>query len=122
MKDNLDKYDAENDFEYSRQIYHELLAKGSAALEDMIDVARSTEHPRAFEVLSGMIKNIADVNGSLMDLHKKRKEYNKEDKPLELGNQTTNNVFIGSTSDLQRMLLNKEDKEIVDVTNYKDDE
>lgn len=122
MKDNLDKYDAENDFEYSRQIYHELLAKGSAALEDMIDVARSTEHPRAFEVLSGMIKNIAEVNGSLMDLHKKRKEYNKEDKPLELGNQTTNNVFIGSTSDLQRMLLNKEDKEIVDVTNYKDDE
>ena len=56
----------DNDFEYSRQIYHDLLAKGSEALEDMMEVARATEHPRAFEVLSGMMKNVGDINGSLM--------------------------------------------------------
>ena len=97
---------ADNDFEYSRQIYHDLLAKGSEALEDMMEVARATEHPRAFEVLSGMMKNMGDINGSLMDLHKKKKDFHKEDKPKELPNQTTNNVFVGSTSDLQRMLIN----------------
>ena len=52
---------ANDDFEYSRQIKHDLLAKGSAALEDMIDVAKATEHPRAFEVLSGMMKNMAEL-------------------------------------------------------------
>ena len=97
----------ENDFEYSRQIYHDLLAKGSEALEDMMEVARATEHPRAFEVLSGMMKNVADINGNLIDLHKKKKDINKEDNPVALPGATTNNVFVGSTSDLQRMLADK---------------
>jgi hypothetical protein len=121
MMDN-DKQTAENDFEYSRRIYHDLLAKGSEALEDMMEVARATEHPRAFEVLSGMMKNMGDINGSLMDLHKKKKDFNKEDKPAELANQTTNNVFIGSTSDLQRMLLDNDEDKVVDISDYKKDE
>lgn len=112
---------ANNDFEYSRRIYHDLLAKGSAALEDMMEVASATEHPRAFEVLSGMMKNIADINGSLMDLHKKKKDYNKEDKLAQLPSQTTNNVFVGSTADLQRMLLQQQDNNVVDITDYKKD-
>ena len=64
---------AENDFEYSRRIYHDLLAKGSEALDDMMEVARATEHPRAFEVLSGMMKNVGDINGSLMIFIKRKK-------------------------------------------------
>jgi len=117
-----DKNTADDDFEYSRQIYHDLLAKGSEALEDMMDVARATEHPRAFEVLSGMMKNMGDINGSLMDLHKKKKDFHKEDKPKEIPNQTTNNVFVGSTIDLQRMLLQDEEDKIVDISDYKKDE
>ena len=121
MTDN-DKNTADNDFEYSRQIYHDLLAKGSEALEEMMEVARATEHPRAFEVLSNMMKNMGDINGSLMDLHKKKKDFHKEDKPAELPGQTTNNVFIGSTTDLQRMLLDNDDEKIVDISDYKKDE
>ena len=116
------KQTADNDFEYSRQIYHDLLAKGSSALEDMMEVARATEHPRAFEVLSNMMKNMGDINGSLLDLHKKKKDFDKEDKPVELPNQTTNNLFIGSTSDLQRMLLNNDEEKVVDISDYKKDE
>jgi hypothetical protein len=119
MADNAD-----NDFEYARQNYHDLLAKGTDALEEMMEVARATEHPRAFEVFSNMMKHVADINGNLIDLHKKHKDYSKEEKTGELANQTTNNVFIGSTSDLQRMLLdndNDEDK-IVDISDYKKDE
>ena len=103
----------ENDFEYSRRIYHDLLAKGSEALDDMMEVARATEHPRAFEVLSGMMKNVGDINGSLMDLHKKKHDMEKKDIPA-IPNTTNNNVFVGSTTDLQRMLM--KDVDIIDQT------
>ena len=108
----MDSNTANNDFEYARQIYHDLLAKGSESMEEMMEVARATEHPRAFEVLSNMMKNISDINGNLMDMHKKKKDFEQsEQKALPQG-QTTNNVFVGSTSDLQRMLQN----EMIDVT------
>ena len=108
----MDSNTAANDFEYARQVYHDLLAKGSESMEEMMEVARATEHPRAFEVLSNMMKNISDINGNLMDMHKKKKDFEqKEQKALPQG-QTTNNVFVGSTSDLQRMLQD----EMIDVT------
>ena len=108
----MDSNTAANDFEYARQGYHDLLAKGSESMEEMMEVARATEHPRAFEVLSNMMKNIADINGNLMDMHKKKKDFDqKEQKALPQG-QTTNNVFVGSTADLQRMLQD----EMIDVT------
>ena len=107
----------DNDFEFVRRIQYNLLVKGEEALEDMMDVARATEHPRAFEVLSGMMKNMADVSNNLLDLHKKKKDYHKEDKPAQaLPGPTTNNVFVGSTSDLQRMLLDKNINNAIDVT------
>jgi len=103
---SMDSNNADNDFEFVRRTYYDLIVKGSEALEEMMEVAKATEHPRAFEVLSGMMKNVADVNGNLLDLHKKQKDLKKEDElPKELPNQTTNNVFVGSTSDLQRMLM-----------------
>jgi hypothetical protein len=114
----------DNDFEFARRTYYDLLVKGSEALEEMMEVARATEHPRAFEVLSGMMKNVADVNGNLLDLHKKKKEYHKEDKPKEIPQTTNNNLFVGSTSDLQRMLLSQDsqvDDNVVDISEYKPD-
>ena len=63
---NIDK-----DYETSRDTYNDLIEKGRESLELMIEVARESEHPRAFEVLSGMMKNISDVNDKLMDLNKK---------------------------------------------------
>ena len=96
----------EQDYEYSRDTYYELIEKGRESLELMIEVARESEHPRAFEVLSGMIKGIADVNDKLMDLNKKQKELQKEDKPAET--TTNNNLFVGSTTELQRMLMGDE--------------
>ena len=102
----------DNDYKYSRDTYYELVEKGKESLELMIEVARESEHPRAFEVLSGMIKNISDVNDKLMDLNKKQKDINKEE-VKQVGN-TTNNVFLGSTADLQKLL--QQDENIIDVT------
>ena len=98
---------ADNDFEYARQVYHDILAKGSQAMDEMIGVATATEHPRAFEVLSTMMKTLADVNGNLIDLHKKKKDFNKTDEPAALPGATTNNVFFGSTADLQKLLIDQ---------------
>lgn len=95
------------DYDYSRATYYELIDKGRESLDLMIEVARESEHPRAFEVLSGLIKNISDVNDKLMDLNKKHKEIIKEDKP-DQKLITNNNVFLGSTTDLQRLLKNDE--------------
>ena len=95
-EDNTD-----NDFEFARKTYYDLLVKGSEALEEMMEVARATEHPRAFEVLSGMMKNVSDINGNLLDMHKKKKDIDKADNLDTLPNQTThNNVFVGSNSSL----------------------
>ena len=98
-----------SDYEYSRDTYYEILEKGKESLELMIEVARESEHPRAFEVLSGMMKNMADINDKLMDLNKKNKEILAEPKADK--EVTNNNVFIGSTTDLQR-LLHSEEKDI----------
>lgn len=94
----------QNDYEKSRDTYYDLIDKGKDALELMMEVARESEHPRAFEVLSGLMKNIADVNDKVMDLNKKHKDINKEEPTKQIESQTTNNMFIGSTADLQKML------------------
>ena len=75
-----DKENIKTDYETSRDTYLELIEGGKRSLDLMIEVARESEHPRAFEVLSGMIKNVADVTDKLMDLNKKHKEIQKEDK------------------------------------------
>tara|TARA_B100000214_G_scaffold357319_1_gene316750 strand:+ start:1550 stop:1936 length:387 start_codon:yes stop_codon:yes gene_type:complete len=103
----------DNDYKYSRDTYYELVEKGKESLELMIEVARESEHPRAFEVLSGMIKNISDVNDRLMDLNKKKKDLDKREEIKNIAN-TTNNLFVGSTAELQKILKNE--SKIVDVT------
>ena len=109
-----------NDYEYSRQTYYELIEKGKDALDLAIEIAQRSEHPRAIEVLSGMIKNVGDVNDKLMDLNKKNKDINKDDIPAK-AEGTTNNLYIGSTTDLQRMLQDVEKtakpaNNVIDIT------
>jgi len=124
MTDKSDE-NVENDYEYSKRTYYDLIEKGQGALDDMIDVARNLEHPRAYEVLSGMIKNVSDVNDKLMDLNKKKKDFYKSDTKQIEGTTTNNNLFVGSTTDLQRMLKNVSDNDnVIDINERKpsDDE
>ena len=119
MKNDTSKFlpheekNVDNDYKYSRDTYYELVEKGKQSLELMIEVARESEHPRAFEVLSGMIKNISDVNDRLMDLNKKKKDLDRKEEIKKIAN-TTNNLFVGSTSELQKLLKNETD--LVNVT------
>jgi len=109
----MDSDNVKTDYDYSRETYYELIEKGKQSLDLMVEVARESEHPRAFEVLATMIKNVSDVNDRLMDLNKKNKDINKkeEDKPKQIENQQ-NNIFLGSTTDLQKLLQ----QQTIDVT------
>lgn len=95
--------DIENDFKYTRRNLYSVIEQGNKALEDMIDVARASEHPRAFEVVSTLMNTLVNANKDLLDLSKKKKEL--LDKQEQSGPQTVNNnLFVGSTADLQKAL------------------
>ena len=103
----MDK-DIKDDYEFSRETYRDLINTGARSLDVLAELARESEHPRAFEVLSQSIKHVSDVTKNLMDLQKTKKELQKNDKEDEAKRVTNNNVFVGSTTDLQRMLLTNE--------------
>lgn len=117
----MDSDTRNNDFEYARTTYHEILSKGSEAMEEMMELARSTEHPRAFEVLSTMMKTLADVNGDLLDLHKKKNDIDKKDNvPALTSGTTNNNLFVGSTTELQKFLIQQDSPEnVIELNDYK---
>ena len=100
--------DVQQDYEISRAQLHNLVMKGQEAVDGILDVARASDHPRAYEVAGQLIKSVGDVADKLIDLQGKMKDLDKEEKrgPTNV----TNAMFVGSTSDLQKML--KKQKEI----------
>ena len=112
-----DQAEVKDDYEYSRKTYKDLIDTGVKSLDVLAELARESEHPRAFEVLSKAIKDIGDVTDKLMTLQKNKQDLAGESasrKPV-----TNNNLFVGSTTDLQRLFAkaDKEAKEkIIDVT------
>tara|TARA_B110000285_G_scaffold21110_1_gene20451 strand:+ start:4189 stop:4593 length:405 start_codon:yes stop_codon:yes gene_type:complete len=110
-----DSDNVKGDYDYSRKTYYELIEKGKESLELAMRIAEETEHPRAIEVLAGMLKNVSDVNDRLMELNRKLKNIKRED-PKSINNHTTNNVMIASTADLQKLLKQDAKESIIDVT------
>ena len=102
----IDK-DIKDDYEFSRKTYKDLIYTGTRSMDVLAELARESEHPSAFEVLSQTIKNIGDTTEKLMALQKQKKDLQKDEKE-EARQVTNNNMFVGSTTDLQRMLLNKD--------------
>ena len=96
------------DAHYSRANYYNLIEKGNEALDGILEVAKESQHPRAYEVAANMIKNLSDVTEKLMILQKQQKELN----PQKAEQQTTNinvdkAVFVGSTADLLKQIKNE---------------
>ena len=108
----IDK-DIKDDYDFSRKTYKDLIYNGTRSMDVLSELAIESEHPRAFEVLAQTIKNISDVTKNLMNLQKQKKDLTKEERE-EAKNVTNNNMFVGSTTDLQRMLLNKDN--VIDAT------
>ena len=112
LKDDINlTQDAEEDYNVARENLKKLLDKSDEALDHMMQVAAEAEHPRAFEVLSGMFKTSADMTTQLIDLQKKRHELDKlNNEPTQSG-VTNNNLFVGSTAELQKMLSKRADND-----------
>ena len=91
------------DYEYTRGNLYSIIEKGQEAINGILELAQESEMPRAYEVAGQLIKNVADATDKLMDLQKKVKEVD-EDKKQTTNNVTNNALFVGSTSELSKML------------------
>ena len=113
-EDTPKKNEVEKDYEYSRANLYSIIEKGQEAINGIMEVAGESASPRAYEVAGHLIKSVADTTDKLMDLQKKVKDVN-EDNPSKTNNVTNNALFVGSTSELSKMLKkgflnNKEEK------------
>ena len=105
IKPKTDGKDDDIDYNYARENYYNLIERNQDAIEEMLEIAKQSEHPRAFEVVGQLIKSGLDANKELMGLHKTKKELS-----IEKGGHTTtvnNAVIVGSTADLQKLLKGK---------------
>ena len=100
--------DIKDDYEFSRNTYKDLIRTGTSSLDVLAELARESEHPRAFEVLSKTIKDLGDTTEKLMNLQKQKDDLTNKKEDEVNRRVTNNNVFVGSTTDLQRMLLDKD--------------
>ena len=107
MEENIDF-----DYDRSRDNLHGLLVQGQDALMNALEIAKQSEHPRAFEVVGNLIKQLADVNEQLLDLHDKKQKLDnpKGSEKKESGTTNNNAIFVGSTNELNKLLDNLNNK------------
>jgi len=97
--------DVETDYQFARDNIHSVIGKGTEALDYLLEIAKQSDHPRAFEVVGQLTKTLVDANKDLLDIQKKVKDLTAEDKAPETVN---NNLFVGSTKDVLKMLKGKD--------------
>jgi hypothetical protein len=95
--------DREKDYEYVRGSLYDLIEKGQEAVSGALEIAQESGHPRAYEVAGNLIKQTTEMAEKLTDLHRKMKDLD-EDKSGPKTVTNNNSMFVGSTSDLQKML------------------
>lgn len=95
----------ESDTEFARQNIKSLIQKGSSAVDEILTVAKHSEHPRAYEVAGILIKNMADLNKDLLELQKRKRDLQISSK--DTGSKDVNidkAVFVGSTAELMKLI------------------
>jgi hypothetical protein len=93
------------DYEYARSNVYNVIESGTEALEQMLDVAKASEHPRAYEVVSTIMKTLVDANKDLVAMSTKKVESEeKASSESPNGLTTNNNLFVGSTNELQQLI------------------
>lgn len=111
----------DDDFEQARTALKDMIRKGQDAVNDIMGIARQSDHPRAFEVTGQLIKTVAETAKDLLDLQKQKKSLStpaEGEAPKQIGTQN-NIVFSGSTNDLLKMLKNQNEK-VIDGNTTKD--
>ena len=99
--------DSDDDYKTVRQNLKKLILTSEIAIEGILNVADEGDSPRAYEVVSDLIKTALDANNRLMDLHKTGKDINKEETKTKGDTVTNNSIYVGNTSDLLKMIRQK---------------
>ena len=97
--------EVDNDYEYQRRNFYQLVERGQDAIDGILELAKESEHPRSYEVAGQLIKNVADVTEKLGELQLKMQKL--KEVPNNAPKNVTNALFVGSTSELQKMLKGK---------------
>ena len=97
--------EVDNDYEYPRRNFYQLIERGQDAIDGILELAKESEHPRSYEVAGQLIKNVADVTEKLGELQLKMQKL--KEVPSNAPKNVTNALFVGSTSELQKMLKGK---------------
>ena len=90
------------DYKYSRENFYNLVERGQAAIDGILELAKESEHPRTYEVAGQLIKNVGEVTEKLLDLQRKLKDL--KEVPNSAPKNVTNALFVGSTAELQKMI------------------
>ena len=97
--------DMDSDYKYSRENFYNLIERGTDAIDGIMEIAREGEHPRAYEVVGQLIKNVSEVTEKLADLQDKMKKL--KEVPETGPKHVTNALYVGSTAELQKLLKDK---------------
>jgi len=103
VQSNPEDGDLNNDYQYARENLYNLIERGNDALEGILELAKEMEHPRAYEVASGLIKNVSETTMELLRMQKELKAMREGEAPKT----NVNNLYVGSTAELQEMLKGK---------------
>tara|TARA_R110000803_G_scaffold61761_2_gene121802 strand:+ start:1937 stop:2425 length:489 start_codon:yes stop_codon:yes gene_type:complete len=104
-RNNTNNDHVESDYEYQRQNFYNLVERGTDAVEGILELAKESDHPRAYEVAGNLIKQVAEVTEKLGDLQEKMRKL--KEVPNNAPKSVTNALFVGSTAELQKMLKDK---------------
>ena len=101
-----------NDFQYARENLYHIIERGRDAMDELLEIAKAEESPRAFEVFGQLLKNMTDSQEKLMELHQKKQKLENDGERQEVtkAQNVTNALFVGSTAELLK-LVKKETKQ-----------
>lgn len=104
----------EDDAAHARETLRNLIDKGNEAIDGILHIAKNSDHPRAYEVAGQLIKTVSDTAKDLLEVQKRKKDLEKEDKPKI---QTQNNLFVGSTHELLKAMKQAQQPEQIESGN-----
>jgi predicted nucleic acid-binding Zn-ribbon protein len=104
----------EDDAAHARDTLRKMIEKGHEAVDGILHIAKNSDHPRAYEVAGQLIKTVSDTAKDLLEIQKRKKELEKDEKPKI---QTQNNLFVGSTHDLLKAMKKAQQPLEIEETN-----
>lgn len=102
------KQDLNTAYETSKNNLEDFIDQGKDAMEELLQIAKAGQHPRAFEVFATLLKNMTDANDKLLDMQKKMREMDGKKSSSDSGTKIDKAIFVGSTAELNKLIKNKE--------------